>query len=224
MDPALICNDEPNTSIDLEDRSSINSLTGCCSSADRENNENAYGVAGDHSVHFESNELDDNDFNYVRDVLEVSGFMEQGCLGTWHSLDQPLLPTLFKELESYLHHELECSSEDIGCNCDHQLLFDLINEVLIQIHGTSLAYFPEPFSFTQRLRLSPKGNHNLEEVWKRITWYRSTGLKTKQSSDNILARDIAKYDSWMNLQADVEDIALDLEDLIFDELLNEVMH
>ncbi|XP_021688868.2 uncharacterized protein LOC110670881 isoform X2 [Hevea brasiliensis] len=223
VDSGLICIDEPNISINLQDGSSRNSLTGCCSSADRGNDENAYAVAVDHSVLFELNEPDDTDFNYVRDVLEVSGFIEQGCLGTWHSLDQPLSPTLFKELEAYLNHELECSSEDVGSNCDHQLLFDLINEVLLQIYKSSLAYFPESFSFTQRVRPLPKGNHTLEEVWKRISWYRSTALKTTQSLDDIVAQDMAKDDGWMNLQLDVEDIALDLEDLIFDELLDEVM-
>ncbi|KAF2300355.1 hypothetical protein GH714_012337 [Hevea brasiliensis] len=130
---------------------------------------------------------DDTDFNYVRDVLEVSGFIEQGCLGTWHSLDQPLSPTLFKELEAYLNHELECSSEDVGSNCDHQLLFDLINEFGKELAGIGAA------------------------------------LKTTQSLDDIVAQDMAKDDGWMNLQLDVEDIALDLEDLIFDELLDEVM-
>ncbi|KAF2300353.1 hypothetical protein GH714_012309 [Hevea brasiliensis] len=167
-------------------------------SADRGNDENAYTVAGDHSMLFELNEPDDTDFNYVRDVLEVSGFIEQGCRGTWHSLDQPLSPTLFKELEAYLNHELECSSEDVGSNCDHQLLFDLINEVLLQIYKSSLAYFPESFSFTQRVRPLPKGNHTLEEVWKRISWYRSIALKTTQSLDDIMAQDMAKDDGWMN--------------------------
>ncbi|KAF2321922.1 hypothetical protein GH714_004570 [Hevea brasiliensis] len=145
LDSGLVCIDEPNTSVDLQDRSSRGSWTGC-SSLDCEKDENAYTMAGDHPFHFESNELDDTDFSYVRDVLEVSGFIEQGCLGTWHSLEQPLSPTLFKELEAYLHRELECSSEDVGSNCDHQLLFDLINEVLLQIYESSLAYFPKSSS------------------------------------------------------------------------------
>ncbi|XP_021648023.2 uncharacterized protein LOC110640819 isoform X2 [Hevea brasiliensis] len=221
LESGLVCIDEPNTSVDLQDRSSRGSWTGC-SSLDCEKDENAYTMAGDHPFHFESNELDDTDFSYVRDVLEVSGFIEQGCLGTWHSLEQPLSPTLFKELEAYLHRELECSSEDVGSNCDHQLLFDLINEVLLQIYESSLAYFPNSSS-TLRLRPLPKGNHTLEEVWKRISRHRSPRLKKEQSLDDIVARDLAKYDNWMNLQLDVEDIALDLEDLIFDELLDEVM-
>ncbi|KAG8644463.1 hypothetical protein MANES_11G128400v8 [Manihot esculenta] len=203
LDSRLACIDEPDTSVNLQDRP--------------EKDETG------HSLHFESSELDDIDFNYVRDVLEVSGFIDQGCLENWHSLDQPLSPTLFKELEAYLHHESEYSSEDVGGDCDHQLLFDLINEVLLQMYKSWLAYFPKS-AFVQRVRPLPKGNHTLDEVWKRISWYRSPRLNTQNSLDDIVDKDLAKDDSWMNIQLDVEDIALDLEDLIFDELVDELMH
>ncbi|XP_002531887.3 uncharacterized protein LOC8271762 isoform X1 [Ricinus communis] len=214
-----ICVDEQDCPVDLQHRFNRNSLT----FADHENAKNAQTKIDNNLLHFELNRLEDADFSYVRDVLELSGCTEQGYLGAWHSLDQPLSPTLFKELEAYIHQESECSSEDVGCNCDHQLLFDLINEVLPQIYGSSLAYFPRPFSFTQRIRPLPKGNHIPEEVCKRISSYRSSGLKVDQSLNDIVAGDLAKDDSWLNLQLDVEDIALDLEDLIFDELLDEVM-
>ncbi|KDP44233.1 hypothetical protein JCGZ_05700 [Jatropha curcas] len=209
--------DEPNSSLDQQDRSSS------CISVDSKNYESAHSMVDCNFLHFQLNEVEENDFSYVKDVLDISGLFEQGCLGTWHSLDQPLSPTLFKELEAYLHHESERSSENFGFNCDHQLLFDLINEVLLHIHGSSLAYFPKPFSFTQLVHPSPKGIHILEEVWKRISWYRNSRTKADQSLDDIVIRDLSKDDSWRNLQIDVEDIALDLEDLIFDDLINEVV-
>ena len=73
-----------------------------------ENVENSSTMACARFLHFELNRLeDDADFNYVRDVLEVSGFNGPEFLGTWYSLEQPLSPTLFKALEAYLHKELE---------------------------------------------------------------------------------------------------------------------
>ncbi|KAJ6715912.1 PROTEIN TRM32 [Salix koriyanagi] len=166
---------------------------------------------------------DDADFNYVRDVLEVSGFTGPELLGTWYSLEQPLSPTLFKALEAYLHKGLESSSEDVAYNCDHQLLFDLINEELLAIYESSLAYFPKLFSFTQRARPLPRGNNVVDEVWKRVSWHRRSASEMEQSIEDIVARDCEKGDGWMNLQLDAEDVALDLEDLIFDELVDEAV-
>ncbi|KAF9665514.1 hypothetical protein SADUNF_Sadunf16G0130700 [Salix dunnii] len=188
-----------------------------------ENVENASAMAGARFLHFESNRLeDDADFNYVRDVLEVSGFNGPEFLGTWYSLEQPLSPTLFKALEAYLHKELESSSDDVACICDHLLMFDLINEELLEIYNSLLAYFPKLFSFTQRVSPLPAGKHVFEEVWKRISWYRKSRSAMEQSTEDMVARDWEKRDGWMKLRLDAEDVALDLEDLIFDELVDEV--
>uniref|UniRef100_A0A6N2MI86 DUF4378 domain-containing protein n=1 Tax=Salix viminalis TaxID=40686 RepID=A0A6N2MI86_SALVM len=190
-----------------------------------ENVENASTMAGTRFLHFELNRLeDDADFNYVRDVLELSGFNGPEFLGTWYSLEQPLSPTLFKALEAYLHKEPESSSsEDVACNCDHLLMFDLINEELVEIYNSLLAYFPKLFSFTPRVSPLPRGKHVLEEVWKRISWYRKSRSGMEQSIEDIVARDWEKGDGWMKLRLDAEDAALDLEDMIFDELVDEVL-
>ncbi|XP_065866449.1 uncharacterized protein [Euphorbia lathyris] len=194
--------------------------------SDFENDENPHTMIQNDFLHSEIEEVDDADFNYVKDVLEVSGLIQQGHLGTWHSLEQPLSPTLFKELEVYLQQELEYPPEDVDSNCvHHQLLFDSINEVLLQVYASSLAYFPKTICFDQHQRVCPlpKGSHMVEEVWKRLNWYRSPKLKIDQSLDDIVVRDLGKDESWMNLQLDFEDIALDLEDWIFYEILDEII-
>jgi hypothetical protein len=122
-----------------------------------------------------------------------------------------------------LHKELESSSEDVAYNCDHLLMFDLINEELLEIYNSLLAYFPKLFSFTQRVSPLPRGKHVIEEVWKRISWYRKSRSEMEQSTEDIVARDWEKGDGWMKLRLDAEDVALDLEDLIFDELVDEVL-
>ncbi|CAK7331554.1 unnamed protein product [Dovyalis caffra] len=223
-DPKHMFVDEPDSSVTLQDRSSGDSLEGTRSTTSLENAENASTMVGAEFLNFELNrQEDDADFNYVRDVLEVSGFTGPQFLETWYSLEQPLSPTLFKALEAYLHKGFESSSEDVAYNCDHLLLFDLINEELLEIYESSLAYFPRPFSFTQQVRPLPRGNHVIEEVWKRISCYRRSTSEMDQSVEDIVARDLEKGDGWMKLQLDAEDVALDLEDLIFDELVDEVI-
>ncbi|KAG6760845.1 hypothetical protein POTOM_034028 [Populus tomentosa] len=224
LDPRHMCVDEPDSPVTLQDRPTGDSLEETRSSNSHANAENASTMVGARFLHFELNRPeDDADFNYLRDVLEVSGFIGPESLGTWYSLEQPLSPTLFKALEAYLHKGLESSSEDVAYNCDHLLLFDLINEELLDIYESSLAYFPKLFSFTQRVRPLPRGNNVIDEVWKRISWHRRSTSEMEQSIEDIVARDCEKGDGWMNLQLDAEDAALDLEDLIFDELLDEVI-
>lgn len=224
LHPGHICVDEPDSPVTLQDRSTGDSLEESRSSTSHANAENASTMVGARFLHLELNRPeDDADFNYLRDVLEVSGFIGPESLGTWYSLEQPLSPTLFKALEAYLHKGLESSSEDVAYNCDHLLLFDLINEELLDIYESSLAYFPKLFSFTQRVRPLPRGNNVIDEVWKRISWHRRSTSEMEQSIEDIVARDCEKGDGWMNLQLDAEDAALDLEDLIFDELVDEVI-
>ncbi|KAJ6895460.1 hypothetical protein NC651_021841 [Populus alba x Populus x berolinensis] len=224
LDPRHMCVDEPDSPVTLQDRPTGDSLEETRSFTSHANAENASTMVGARFLRFELNRPeDDADFNYLRDVLEVSGFIGPESLGTWYSLEQPLSPTLFKALEAYLHKGLESSSEDVAYNCDHLLLFDLINEELLDIYESSLAYFPKLFSFTQRVRPLPRGNNVIDEVWKRISWHRRSTSEMEQSIEDIVARDCEKSDGWMNLQLDAEDVALDLEDLIFDELVDEVI-
>ncbi|KAH7550044.1 hypothetical protein JRO89_XS13G0125100 [Xanthoceras sorbifolium] len=205
---------EAASSFDIHNMSSTYSLPGCL---EKVNHEKDYSF-----MHFEM-DIDDASFNYVRDVLELSGFIGNESLGAWYSLDQPLNPSLFKKLEGYLHHELQCSPEEVVGNCDHQLLFDLINETLLEIYERSFTYFPRAFSFNHHIRPMPKGHCVLEEVWSKICSYMSFRSEIDHSLDDIVVQDLAKRDSWMTRQFETECVALELEDLIFDELLDEVI-
>ncbi|KAJ4725817.1 protein TRM32 [Melia azedarach] len=174
--------------------------------------------------HLQRFELDNDEasFNYVKDVLQLSGFIGNESLGKWYSLDQPLDPTLFKEIEAYLHQEVQ-SSDEFGGSSDHQLLFNLINEVLLEMYDKLFTYFPRTFSFNHHIRPMPKGHHVLEEVWARICWYLSFRSELDRSLDDIVAQDLSKGNGWMNHQFETECVALEMEELIFDELLDEVI-
>ncbi|XP_044505315.1 protein TRM32 isoform X3 [Mangifera indica] len=172
--------------------------------------------------HFELGENEPS-FNYVGQVLMLSGFVENDCHGTWYSLDQPLNPSVYKELEEYLHHEPQYSPESIGENCEHQLLFDLTNEVLIELSERSLTYFPLALSFNRLISPMPKGKRVVNEVWSRICWYITFRTNLDQSLDGILAQDLTKGNGWLIHQFETECVALEVEDLICDELLDELM-
>lgn len=198
---------------------------------------------------------DQEDFDYVKDILRLSGFTENQLLGKWHSDKQPVDPSLFLELESFSLIQQNCSAngaltsasststdehEDDGhereehdyddsFNNNHLLLFDLINEVLLSIHERSSSYWPSALTTTSKTRTMPKGYHVLEEVWRNVSWYlRSSRPSNNQqqaassSTDYITVRDLARDEGWMNLQGDAECVAIELDNMIFDDLIFEL--
>ncbi|XP_042940600.1 uncharacterized protein LOC122275555 [Carya illinoinensis] len=173
------------------------------------------------TLHLEVDAKDKAEFNYVRDVLELSGFSGNESLATWHSEDQPVNPSVYEEVEGCLLPDAEFSGKEVG-NCSHPLLFDLINEVLMEMFGRSYSYCPKLLSPLSHIRPIPSGHHVLEEVWTLMSWYLSSRPGSDQSLDYSVSRDLSKSDWWMNLQFDTECVGLELEDLIFEDLLEEV--
>ncbi|KAA8516430.1 hypothetical protein F0562_016723 [Nyssa sinensis] len=144
-------------------------------------------------------------------------------LGTWHSADQPLDPSMFEEVEGCLLPDPNCPGNEEGGSCYHLLLFDLINEILLEVHERSFTYWPMPLSSCSHIRPMPAGYHVLEEVWANISCYLSWRPEVEQSLDDAVSRDLAKGDGWMNLQFDAECVGLELEDMILDDLLDELI-
>lgn len=177
-----------------------------------------------HILLFKSDEENDSNFKYVKDVLEFSGFMGNDQMR--YTVEQPLKPTLFKALEASLNNEKESSGEEIINTYDHrQLLFNLVNEVLFEIHEKSPSYFPRPFSFNHLLHPMPKGQYLLKEVWSSVDSYLSLRPELFQTLDDVVSSDLAKRSGWMNmnLQQEEEIVALELEEMIIDDLLDELV-
>ncbi|XP_010543308.1 PREDICTED: uncharacterized protein LOC104816274 isoform X2 [Tarenaya hassleriana] len=179
-------------------------------------------VANDEDVEVEAE--DRADFNYVRDILEISGFRTKESLSTWNSDYQPLDPLVYEEVTTgCMLEDPECWGNEEGGNCYHLLLFDLINEVLIEIYERSYYYSPMPLSSLCRIHPMPAGYSVLKDVWIRISGYLRWKPIEGQPLDQLVSRDLSKSDGWMNLQFDSECVGLEVEDLIFDQLLEEFL-
>lgn len=177
-----------------------------------------------HFLHFKSYSENDSNFKYVKDILEFSGFMGNEQTQMPYTVDQPMKPSLFTALEEIFLHENECSEEEENINmCDHQLLFNLVNEVLFQIYENSPTYFPKPFAFNYKLKPMPKGNYLVKEVWDSVSSYLMLRPELDQTLDDVVGRDLTKRSSWMNLQQEEECVALELEEMIIDDLLDEIL-
>lgn len=166
----------------------------------------------------------DNDLEYVRDLLERSGFTKNALKWKWHSLDQPLSPSVFEETEANWHQELECTKEeDLWSSCyHHHLLFELVNEELAHLYDASYTYYPKAISSSCHVRRFPLGDRLLQEIFSHIMSLMSLKPEEMQSLGSVIGLDLKKNDGWMNLQVESEDTALEIEDMIFDELLEEL--
>lgn len=162
-----------------------------------------------------------DDFDYVSDILDRSGFSRNNLLAPWYSLDQLLNPSVFDEVEACWPHEDSCPKDEFCCH--HQLLFDLINEVLVQIYNTSFTYHPRALSSNCRVPPVPAKFNVLDEVWGRVSNIMNSKPGSDQTVDGIVAEDIWSDDCWMNLQLESECVALELEDMFFEELLDEIV-
>ncbi|KAF3500294.1 hypothetical protein F2Q69_00045836 [Brassica cretica] len=170
---------------------------------------------------------DKGKFNYVRDILEISGFNAPESLSMWQSEYQPLDPLVYEQVTTTtgcMIQDPECSrNEEEGGNCNHLLLFDLINEVLIEIYERSYHYCPKPLSSLCRIHPMPVGYSVLKEVWVRINCYLRYKPLNEESFDKIMSRDLSREDGWMDLQFESECVGIEVEDLIFEELLEELL-
>ncbi|XP_039009739.1 protein TRM32-like [Hibiscus syriacus] len=167
---------------------------------------------------FEPDREADPWYNYVKDILELSGFTRDEGRQIWFSPDQPLDPSMFKELETLLHPELESTIDEFGSNRDHRLIFDLVDEELLEMGEKSSVYFPKHFSFNTSISLKLKRNDVVEEVWIKVSKNLASQPEHDRSLDAIVAR-VLDRNAWMSIQAESEVVALELADLIFYELL-----
>ncbi|GJU54175.1 hypothetical protein Tco_1227889 [Tanacetum coccineum] len=107
-------------------------------------------------------------------------------------------------------------------NDHHLLLFDLVNEALLEIHNNTYTYCPHPLTYRSNVHPMPVGFRVLEEVWDLVNIYLRWNQELQPSLDDAVSRDLAKGDEWMNLQADAEFVGIELEEMIADDLLDEL--
>lgn len=161
-------------------------------------------------------------FDYVKNVLKLSGFNGNEPPGTWHSDYQPVDPSVYDEIEGCIPFDLDCSGNKDG-SCNHTLLFNIINETLMDIYERSYSYYPKRLSSLCHIHPMPAGKHLLKEVWTNINSYLNLRLELNHSLNYLAREDLSKEDGWMNLQLDSESVGLELEDLIWEELIEEAI-
>lgn len=158
------------------------------------------------------------EFNFVKNVLEKSGFCggTEEFLAVWSSSYEPVDQLLFVEDVETVRSNFSAS------DLDPQLLLDLTNEILLEMYESAIASSTGLSRFNSRLVPVPAGDHLIEEVLAKVSWQ----LHAQQDMDHCIqqveVRDYAK-DGWMKLLWDAERVGCYLEGLIFDDLVDEIV-
>eukprot|EP01018_Ginkgo_biloba_P033015 Gb_27743 [translate_table: standard] len=173
------------------------------------------------------------DLLYVRNVLVASGFTGDGIFARWHLPSHPLDPLLFEKIENIhlcdVQHEMKSTDYELVKTEAHRrkserhLIFDCINEVLLEILGPFFNRHPWARDTKLNLRPMPAGKQLLKETWEAISRYLYTQSDTWNTLENIVARDLSKQGMWMDLRSDVEIVGRELERAIFSDLIEELI-
>ncbi|KAF3778911.1 TRM32 protein [Nymphaea thermarum] len=175
-----------------------------------------------HDPYTHGDEEDKADFTYVMDVLKASGLRGDESPTQWHSREQPMDPLLFNEVGTLPTSDI--AGVNMVTACNHQLLFDCINEALLEIYERSFKKYPWFMSLTSRTRTMPIGKYILDEVWSEISWHLESQSQLYPSVEYLVTRDLAKSNGWMDVQAEAKSIVIELESLITNDLLDDALY
>ncbi|KAG6516419.1 uncharacterized protein LOC121971823 [Zingiber officinale] len=158
----------------------------------------------------------DADFDYVRNALTKSGIIGIEYAGA--QLVGPLLSQESCEPSDYLEF---ASYESSDVSPHHQLLSDMINEILLELYERFS--FQSWFShFDSQLRTLPMESNVLGEVWKKITIHLNSQSQPNLMCQDSVAQDYVKDDGWLNFRPDAVSLGVEIESFVWDELLEEL--
>lgn len=157
--------------------------------------------------------LDDKEarFQYMKTVLEISGLSMDELLKRWNMNDQFLEPSLFDEVGTS-YGQLQNNPK---------LLFDCMNEVLMEMQERFFRFSPWVSFIKPNVRPVPIGGDFIQEVSKGIDWH--LRMQCPSTLDQIVRKDL-DAGTWINLRFETEDIWIEIEDTLLDDLLEETVY
>ncbi|KAE8652526.1 hypothetical protein Csa_013544 [Cucumis sativus] len=159
------------------------------------------------------------------------------CLATFqlHPSGHPINPELFFVLEqtktSSLLRKDDCSSlkvTDLKLNQEkshRKLIFDAVNEILAR-ELSVVAAIPEPWTTSKKLATKTLSAQKLlKELCSEIEQLQTKKPEEDESLDSILKEDMMQRSgSWTDFYGDVSNVVLDIERLVFKDLVDEIVY
>ncbi|CAI0441471.1 unnamed protein product [Linum tenue] len=167
--------------------------------------------SGDRGTPSKTTDHEDSMLEYIKDVLLASGLNWEEFYLMSDSSDQIL--------DQSSCHEFEFCPNQL-CH-DKQLLFNCIDEVLMEIYDCYFGSSPGlSLGNPATIRPIPDMNHTIDEVHERLHWH-LLPLPSPLTLDQVVKKDMAKNGSWMDLRRDSETTLVDICEAVFEHLIEE---
>ncbi|XP_012083387.1 uncharacterized protein LOC105642980 isoform X2 [Jatropha curcas] len=169
-------------------------------------------LAEDIVTHLKGIQEKESLFEYVKAVLHASELNWDEFYIMSNSSDPLLDPSIFDEVGLFPNQLC----------CDKKLLFDCINEALMEVYGR---YFgcPLGLSFEKpHIRPAPDLRNAIHEVWEGVYWY-LLPLPLPHTLEQIVRKDMAKTGTWMDFRNDSETMIIEISEAIVKDLMEETM-
>ncbi|GER33064.1 hypothetical protein STAS_09169 [Striga asiatica] len=149
---------------------------------------------------------------YVHSVLEAS------CLD-WDQLSE-IASTHEEILDSFLFYEVEFSPVD--GYFDPKLLFDRINEILVDIYEFHFCSPPWPSFVKPKIKPGPLAELVLDEVMKGADFFLLPRTE-RRTLDQLVSKDVAKCGSWIDIRVDTEELVNEISEEYVEECMLDVL-
>lgn len=150
--------------------------------------------------------------NYVRSVLEASRLCCDDLSMTRAIPEQLLNASVFDEVE-FLPTE---------SRCDPKLIFDHMNEVLLEIYQRQISSSPWLSFIKPEIRSVLSEEQVFDEVTTEVKFHLLPQL-WPLTLDLLTESDMAKSKSWLDLRLDTEDIAVHISEDIMEESIVDII-
>jgi hypothetical protein len=149
-------------------------------------------------------------FEYVEAVLQASGLNCDDLYLMSISSEQLLDPSLIGRVEFLPDHD------------QTKLLFDCINEILVEVHEHYFGCSPWVSFIKPNIRTLPSMNHVVCEVSQGVNWH-IIPLPLPRTLDQIVRKDMAKSGSWMDVRLDTGSIGCEMGEIILEDLMEDAI-
>jgi len=151
-------------------------------------------------------------YDYIKVVLHASGLTRDQLLVKCLTSDKILDPSLFDQIEFF---------SNLLCH-DQKLLFDSINEVLMEVCQHYFGVSPCVSLVNPCMMPAPSMKRLTFKVWEGVCWH-VLPLPPPRTLEQIVKKDMARKGSWMDLELDAETIGFEMGEAILTELMEDTI-
>ncbi|GLT84612.1 hypothetical protein SLE2022_028330 [Rubroshorea leprosula] len=151
-------------------------------------------------------------FKYIKAVLQASNL-------NW---DELYIKSLSSDLllDSNVLDEVEFCPNQLFH--DQNLLFDCVNEVLMEICGHYMGCSPWVSFVKPNVRPIPNMKNTIQEVMDGVYWH-LLPMPLSRTLDQIVKKDMGKTGTWLDLRHDTESFGVEMGEAILEDLMEEII-